>query len=120
MRSENIGSLSAAAKNIELKWKNVELNSDSGIETTMIRVPKGADLIINDSSGDNSGSLWCYGRMEWATDEYNYDSPFYFNGDVKYRNVLEIDGGTVTVNGGTLEAGRPKKQWIYNGREFMI
>ncbi|MBE7033773.1 MAG: S-layer homology domain-containing protein [Ruminococcaceae bacterium] len=113
--------LGSGKKTLNLNGKNVELNAEvngnGNNETTMIRVPEGAELIINDSSGDNSGSLWCYGRMEWATDEYSADSPFYYNSDVKYRNVLEIDGGMVTVNGGTLEAGRSKKHWVYNGRD---
>ncbi len=113
--------LGSGRKTLNLNGRNVELNAEvngkGGNETTMLKVPKGSELIIKDSSGDNSGSLWCYGRMEWATDEYSADSPFYFNSDVKYRNVLEIDGGMVTVDGGTLEAGRSKKQWIYNGRD---
>lgn len=101
-------------KTLDLNGHMVELNADSGSETTMIRVLEGADLVINDMSGDNSGTLWCYGRMETP----NGDSgPRYFNSSVKYRNVLEIDGGTVTVNSGTLEAGRSKKQWIYDGRD---
>ena len=55
--------LGSGKKTLNLNGKNVELNADSGVETTMIRVPKGSDLTINDSSGDNSGCLWCYGRM---------------------------------------------------------
>ncbi len=94
---------------MNLNGKSVELNAENGVETTMIRVPSGAELIINDTSGDNSGKLFCYGKMETPRTDMG---PRYFNDAVKYRNVLEIDGGTVTVNGGTLEAGRSKKQWI--------
>ncbi len=106
--------LGSGKKTLNLNGKSVELNAETGMETTMIRVPKVADLIINDTSGDNSGKLFCYGRMETPRTDMG---PRYFNDTVKYRNVLEIDGGTVTVNGGTLEAGRSKKQWIYDGRD---
>ncbi|MBQ8758737.1 MAG: hypothetical protein IJZ20_03495, partial [Clostridia bacterium] len=101
-------------KTLNLNGKSVELNAETGVETTMIRVPEGAELVINDTSGDNSGKLFCYGKMETPRTD---TGPGYFNDTVKYRNVLEIDGGTVTIDGGTLEAGRSKKQWIYDGRD---
>lgn len=101
-------------KTLNLNGKSVELNAEAGMETTMIRVPVGASLVINDTSGDNSGKLFCYGKMETPRTDMG---PRYFNDAVKHRNVLELDGGVVTVNGGTLEAGRSKKQWIYDGRD---
>ncbi len=106
--------LGQGEKTLNLNGKSVELNAETGDETTMIRVANGASLIINDTSGDNSGKLFCYGRMETPSTDMG---PRYFNDAVKYRNVLEIDGGMVTVNGGTLEAGRSKKQWIYDGKD---
>ena len=106
--------LGSGEKTLNLNGKSVELNAETGVETTMIRVPSGASLIIKDTSGDNSGKLFCYGRMETPRTDMG---PRYFNDTVKHRNVLEVDGGTVTVNGGTLEAGRSKKQWIYDGRD---
>ncbi|MBE6651630.1 MAG: S-layer homology domain-containing protein [Ruminococcaceae bacterium] len=117
-KTQDIGSywitVGKGKKTLNLSGHNIELNAETGGETTMLKVPTGAELIINDTSGDYSGSLWCYGRMETP----NGDSgPGYFNSNVKYRNVLEIDGGVVTVNGGTLEAGRSKKHWIYDGRD---
>ncbi len=106
--------LGSGQKTLNLNGKSVELNAETGMETTMIRVPKGADLTINDTSGDNSGTLFCYGKMETPRTDMG---PRYFNDKVKYRNVLEIDRGAVTINGGTLEAGRSKKMWIYDGRD---
>ena len=106
--------LGSGEKTLNLNGKSVELNAETGVETTMIRVSNSASLIINDTSGDNSGKLFCYGRMETPRTDMG---PRYFNDTVKHRNVLEVDGGTVTVNGGTLEAGRSKKQWIYDGRD---
>ena len=106
--------LGSGEKTLNLNGKSVELNAETGVETTMIRVSNSASFIINDTSGDNSGKLFCYGRMETPRTDMG---PRYFNDTVKHRNVLEVDGGTVTVNGGTLEAGRSKKQWIYDGRD---
>ncbi len=107
--------LGRGEKTLNLNGKSVELNAETGVETTMIRVPSGASLIINDTSGNNSGALFCYGKIDHPHDDDGF--PEYFNSDVKYRNVLEIDGGTVTINGGTLEAGRSKKQWICDGMD---
>ena len=107
--------LGSGEKTLNLNGKSVELNAETGVETTMIRVSNGASLIINDTSGDNSGKLFCYGRMPVIRDGDGVLR--YFNNSVMYRNVLEINGGAVTVNGGTLEAGRSKKTWIYNGRD---
>ena len=107
--------LGSGKKTLNLNGKSVELNAETGVETTMIRVPSGAELIINDTSGDNSGKLFCYGKMTSPRDGDGI--PRYFNEEVKHRNVLEVDGGAVTINGGTLEAGRSKKMWIYDGRD---
>jgi len=110
--------LGSGKKTLNLNGKSVELNAETGVETTMIRVPSGAELIINDTSGDNSGTLFCYGKMESAYSEAaGAGMPEYFNSSVKYRNVLEIDGGMVTINGGTLEAGRSKKMWVFDGKD---
>lgn len=108
-------SMGQGKKTLNLSGHSVELNAEYGPEITMIFVPKGAELTIKDTSGDNSGKLFCYGKIDSPNDDTGY--PEYFNSDVKYRNVLEIDGGIVTVNGGTLEAGRSKKQWIYDGMD---
>ena len=119
----NIGlywiTLGNGKKTLNLNGKKVELNAETGVETTMIRVPEGAELIIRDTSGDNSGTLFCYGKMEPTYSEaMGLGMPEYFNGDVKYRNVLEIDGGMVTVDGGTLEAGRSKKMWVMDAKDI--
>ena len=110
--------LGKGEKTLNLNGKSVELNAETGVKTTMIKVPAGANLIIKDTSGDNSGTLFCYGKMESAYSEAaGAGMPEYFNSSVKYRNVLEIDGGMVTVNGGTLEAGRSKKMWVFDGKD---
>ena len=50
--------LGSGEKTLNLNGKSVELNAETGVETTMIRVSNGASLIINDTSGGNSGKLF--------------------------------------------------------------
>ena len=104
--------LGKGKKILDLNGYSAELNAETGSETTMIRIPEGSELIVNDSSENNSGKLFCYGRMETQSKSSAF---FYENFDVKYRNVVEVDGGILTVNGGTLEAGRSKQIWITDG-----
>ncbi|MBE6913263.1 MAG: hypothetical protein E7473_12140, partial [Ruminococcaceae bacterium] len=81
--------LGKGEKTLNLNGKSVELNAETGVKTTMIKVPAGANLIIKDTSGDNSGTLFCYGKMESAYSEAaGAGMPEYFNSSVKYRNVL--------------------------------
>ena len=110
--------LGKGKKTIDLNGFSVELNAETNgglLKTTMLRIPTGAELVINDSSGDNSGKLFCYGMIEHP-EEYGI---YYQNAEVKYRNVAEVSGGILTVNGGTLEAGRSKEIWIYNGCDVL-
>ncbi len=109
--------LGKGKKILDLNGYSAELNAETGSETTMIRIPEGSELIVNDSSGNNSGKLFCYGRME--TQSRIDDAFFYENSDVKYRNVVEVDGGVLTVNGGTLEAGRSKQIWIADAMDII-
>ena len=77
---------------------------------TMFRVPSGAEFVINDA--DNTG-------------EINYDA--YMNiervgiGDtfLENRNLIEVTGGKLTVNGGRLIAGRSKKFYsAYHAKDY--
>ena len=82
-------SMGQGKKTLNLSGNSVELNAEYGSEITMIFVPKGAELTIKDTSGDHSGRLFCYGKIDHPHDEDGY--PEFFNSDVEYRNVLEID-----------------------------
>ena len=106
--------LGKGRKTLDLNGHSVELNAETGFETTMIKIEEGSELIVNDSSGNNSGKLFCYGRIDHPG-RYGLD---YSNKDVKYRNVIHVDGGKLTVNGGTLEAGRSKEIWITGGMDI--
>jgi hypothetical protein len=106
--------LGKGKKILDLNGYSAELNAETGSETTMIRIPEGSELIVNDSSGNNSGKLFCYGRMD-NPGQYGI---YYSHKDVKYRNVVYVDGGSLTVNGGTLEAGRSKELWLVGGMDI--
>ena len=101
-------------KTLDLAGSNLELNavysSGSNVNrlVTFFCVPKGAKLTVNDSSVSGSGTIWCYGKMHSPTKKYS-------NYDVDYRNVIAVNGGDLTVNGGTVESGRTKSTWIYKG-----
>ena len=51
-------SMGQGKKTLNLSGHSVELNAEHGSEITMIFVPKGAELVVNDTSGDNSGKLF--------------------------------------------------------------
>ncbi len=101
-------------KILDLNGFSAELNAETGSYVTMLRLYTGSNLIVNDSSGTNSGKLFCYGRI----DHPGYKGTGYMNGDVKYRNLIAVEGGSLIVNGGTLEAGRSKRIWIQGGMDI--
>ena len=79
--------IGSGTKTLDLNGFSVELNAETGYKTTMIKVPEGAELVINDSSGNNSGKLFCYGRI----DHPGYYGTNYSNGDVKFRDLIYVD-----------------------------
>ena len=106
--------LGTGRKYVNLNGHKVEYNVyftsplGSDAERTYIRVPTGAELIILDGSEDKSGKIWAYGKMHSPYDSYT-------KSEVAYRHVIEVDGGSLTVNGGLIEAGRTKTTWVYQG-----
>ena len=106
--------LGTGRKYVNLNGHKVEYNVyftsplGSDAERTYIRVPTGAELIILDGSEDKSGKIWAYGKMHSPYDSYTKN-------EVAYRHVIEVDGGSLTVNGGLIEAGRTKTTWVYQG-----
>lgn len=80
-----------------------DFGSDDGFDMTMLLIPEGAELVVNDSTV-NGG-------------EIHYDSALnesdMFHKELDRRNLIEVGGGKLTVNGGRLAAGRSKK--VYHG-----
>ena len=82
----------------------------------LLTVRSGATLVINDSSGDNSGSLRFDGYMHAPAldDAAGTMHSHYTTADVLYRHGIKVEGMLV-YNGGTLIGGRSKLQYISPG-----
>lgn len=79
-------------------------------------VSSGATLTINDTDGD--GIIQAEGHIAGTnggiqmgtTDQREYK-------EFLSRDIFELQGGTLIVNGGTIQAGTVSKQWIMDGVE---
>ena len=83
----------------------------------MLTVNPGATLVINDSSGDDSGSLRFDAYMHGPANDGDAAGSMhsgYTTRDVIYRNGIRVKGELI-FNGGTLVGGRSKKQYIGPG-----
>ncbi len=98
-------------KTLDLNGHTVELNRPSATRSGMIFIPEGASLTVEDSSHQNSGKLFAYGDL--TAPGYQFAK-----NDVKNRRIFYVDGGRLTINGGTFEAGRSKEVWCINGRSI--
>jgi hypothetical protein len=105
--------------------KTVDLNGYSIVvdypnifekKSTMFRINAGTSLTINDSTG--TGGYIHYEGYIFDVEEYN-DEIYYFATEMS-RHLFEVNGGSLTVNGGTLEAGRAKQQWITNAHPVEV
>ena len=89
--------LGQGVKVIDLNGYNLTLYNDEERKTgegamTMFKIPSGAELVINDSKN--------YGEIAYGS---NLSAGRYYCDE---RNIIEITGGKLTVNGGKLTAGR--------------
>lgn len=91
---------------------NVDKSSDftCSSDEVMFRVASGAELTVDDTVGD--GSIRFNGDMidvhMWAL--FFWDHSFYNN--YATRDIFHINGGKLTVNGGSFYAGSAKKQYL--------
>ncbi len=91
---------------------NVDESTDFTLPSSkrMFYIPEGSDLTIDDTVG--SGELRFNGYMLdvhlWAV--LFWDTNHYYN--YAARNLFEVDGGKLTVNGGSLHAGSAKEQYL--------
>ena len=89
--------LGKGKKTIDLNGHDLKVSYDEASlrDSTLFQINAGTSLTIKDSSQKKEG---------WM----NYDGRIYSGGDTK-RHIVENNGGTLTVNSGTLEAGRSRK-----------
>ena len=87
-----------SGKNIlDLNGHIVNISNDNDQNySTLLRVRGNAELIICDSVGGG---------------ELHYNGYINSDGDLRYRNLIEVDG-IFTLNGGTLYAGRSKNEYV--------
>ncbi len=104
--------LGSGNKTVDLQGHSIVVDYPNVFDwrSTMFRIQGGSSLTINDSTGD-LGYIHYEGYI-FDIEDYDVNHAFYAT-DMN-RNLFEVDGGSLTVNGGTLEAGRSKKQWITN------
>lgn len=88
-------------------YNDHQWTSDLGTsDMTIFRVPSGAELVVNDTTGEDTGeihydgSLGQIGRSHSGDPEGNY---------TERRHLIAVTGGKLTFNGGKLIAGRSKK-----------
>ena len=103
--------LGSGVKVIDLKGHDLTLYNDRQHNDTMtiFRVPSGAELVINDTEGGGTiiynGSL---GEIHGDNDGFMGSQ----SGDYSaVRDLVLISGGKLTLNGGSLEAGRSSKTY---------
>ena len=76
----------------------------------------GTSLTVDDSSGNNDGSIMFDGYMHSASNgPAGTHSGSYFNTSVLYRNVFNVSGGDLVFNGGSIDT-RSKEQYLSPGR----
>ena len=104
--------LGSGSKRIDLQGFSIVVDYPNVYEniSTMFLINEGTSLTINDSTGD-SGYIHYEGYI-FDIEEYDINN-FYYATNM-YRGLFEVSGGSLTINGGTLEAGRSKKQWVTN------
>ncbi|MBQ9429868.1 MAG: hypothetical protein IJU41_10075 [Clostridia bacterium] len=106
--------LGSGKKLLNLAGYKVEVNATGAGSFDFIHIPAGAELIVMDSSENETGKLWADGDMVFR--DYG-GLPYYYNSDVRYRNTIVVNGGSFTLLGGEIEAGRAKETWVYNGQK---
>ena len=105
-------------KTLDLNGHSININSrrDTNLyhlaakypEQTMFKIV--GSLTINDTSGNNS-RIRFNSKVWYASKSPGFQGEYYF---VDYRNVFEImDGGTLILNAGDIQAGRSETQWMY-------
>ena len=98
-------------KILDLNGQEFEVHLDSLADGYMFKIPEGAKLTINDSSGNNAGKIHFEGRM-YSPYLLDCDVCTYSNEYVLHRDGILVDGGELIYNGGVLEGGRSKEQWV--------
>lgn len=104
-------------KIIDLNGNDINASLDDFHQSsTMFKIDEGASVVVNDSSGKNSGEIFYNGYIPAYQEEYriitmNMDAPN------QNRDIFEVNGGSLTINGGQITAGRQKEETSW-GTEY--
>lgn len=90
-------------KYLDLNGHTLKFRRPDGYTYSLFTVPEGAEFVLLDNSKDGDGSI--------NFDGYIYDGADYESGHLAVRNIFEVSG-KLTINGGKLDVGRSKKQWL--------
>ena len=88
--------------------------STEGNKKTLIEIPSGATLTIDDKSG-KTGKVFFTGKTVGLTFDAYYDKKHY-NGYTT-RDLFDVKG-TLTINNGTFAPGNTSEYWVSNGVNF--
>lgn len=104
--------LGSGTKKVDLNGHSLVVDYPNLYESvsTMFLINAGTDLTISDSTGQQ-GYIHYEG---YIFDVDDYDVNIHYFATNMTRHLFQVKGGSLTINGGTLEAGRSKKQWVTN------
>lgn len=95
-------------KVIDLNGKDIQVSDNrtgkNFMHLTMFEVGKGAKLEVNDE--ENKGEIFFNG---YILANSNYEM---YSVDIN-RDIFHVDGGDLTINGGTILGGRSKDEYVY-------
>jgi len=101
-------------KTLDLNGMSVEVKYNEWKDrcSTLIVIPAGSSVTVNDAN--NEGELFYNGYIP------GYDA--YWTDDweaavTQNRDIFLVDGGSLTVNGGRITAGRSKNEYVTRGTE---
>ena len=90
-------------KYLDLNGHTLKFRRPNGYTHTLFTVPEDAEFVLLDNSKKGDGSINYDG---WIYEGADYDS-----GHLAVRNIFSVSG-KLTINGGKLDVGRSKKQWL--------
>ena len=87
----------AGRKALNLNGHSLVVHNDNVEKSTLFQVQSGTEMIVYDTQDSDSSTI-------------RYNGYINDNGDLKYRNIFSVRG-KLTLNGGTIEAGRSKSEY---------
>ena len=102
-------------KTIDLDGNDIKVTYENWKDrySTMFVIPEGASVTINDA--ENKGEIFYNGYIPGHA---QYWGDYWKEAVTQNRDIFHVDGGNLTVNGGTILAGRSKNEWVTTGGHY--